>query len=209
MNKNVSTGMKRTYSAMGCLAAICLMGLPLGAQTTLPDGPGKAQVERVCSTCHKLDTVTATRRSRADWQSVLEDMETRGAQGSDRDFIEIVDYLSKNFGPHSSSSESPDAAQSGPADSAGSSAAAQEKPGATPGATEEKPKTESSVPAKVNVNKASASELMAELKISQESATAVVHYRETKGVIKDWDALKSIPGLDLQHWEEYKDRLEF
>jgi len=212
----MSTGMKRMDSGIRwCLATICwgVLVLPVGAQTTLPDGPGKAQVQRVCTVCHTISTVTATRRSRDDWQSVLEDMQTRGAQGSDRDFIEIRDYLSKNFGPQSAStSESPQTAQPNSADTASSSAVTQEKPNATqeqPNVSPEQPKPATDVPAKINVNKASASELMSQLKISQESAAAIVHYRETKGEIKDWDSLKSVPGLDMQHLEEYRDRLEF
>jgi competence protein ComEA len=67
----------------------------------LPDGPGKDVVERVCSACHGAEMVMTKRLTKDGWTQVVEDMIQRGAQGSDDDFAQIVDYLSAHFSPSS------------------------------------------------------------------------------------------------------------
>jgi competence ComEA-like helix-hairpin-helix protein len=67
-------------------------------KSSLPDAPGREAVERVCSNCHELETVTAARRTRIGWQRMVEDMAARGAEGSDEDLAAIVSYLTATFG---------------------------------------------------------------------------------------------------------------
>ena len=67
-------------------------------KSNLPDAPGRDVVERVCSNCHELETVTGARRTRIAWQRMVEDMAARGAEGSDEDFAAIVSYLTAAFG---------------------------------------------------------------------------------------------------------------
>jgi competence protein ComEA len=63
----------------------------------LPDGPGKATLLRVCSSCHSPDQVIANGQDRAGWESTITKMAGFGAQGTDEEFTEILDYLTKNF----------------------------------------------------------------------------------------------------------------
>jgi competence protein ComEA len=201
----------RLFRPVPILLGFCLLVavLPASAQTTLPDGPGKEQVQRVCTACHTIDTVTSHHKTRSEWQATLEDMATRGAQGSDKDFVEILNYLSKNFAPISSSPAT-DTAKPSPVHPAVSSPSAEPKP-----APDEAAKVPDAVAktvdttGKVNVNKATASELASELKLPDESAFAIVRYRVTHGMIKNWEELKAIPGLDANKLEQQKDRLEF
>lgn len=65
----------------------------------LPDGPGKDTLQRVCTTCHDLGAVTSMNGNADIWQSVADDMKSRGADGTDDDFKAIVQYLAKYFGP--------------------------------------------------------------------------------------------------------------
>jgi competence protein ComEA len=67
-------------------------------QSTLPEGPGKENLERVCSSCHDVESVTGTRRTKAVWQETIEDMVARGADGSEEDMAAILSYLTTNFG---------------------------------------------------------------------------------------------------------------
>jgi competence ComEA-like helix-hairpin-helix protein len=196
----MTKGMNRLSLRIACLTALWLgaMVSPAAAQSPLPDGEGKAQLQQVCTVCHTLDNVTKTRRSRDEWMADIDDMQTRGADGSEQDFMAILDYLSKNFGPQPASSENPNNV---PPASAGSPS--------PPPAPQQKPKEVTDAPTKINVNQATVSELMSQLQISQESASAIVQYRATQGGIKNWESLKKVPGLDLQQLEEYKDRLEF
>jgi competence protein ComEA len=63
----------------------------------LPDGPGKSAVERVCTKCHDLNQVTGRRRTAMDWGMTVDKMITQGAEATDAQFGEILDYLIKNF----------------------------------------------------------------------------------------------------------------
>jgi competence protein ComEA len=70
----------------------------VGAQDSLPDGPGKQTVERVCSACHDLDTATGARHTRAEWRALVNAMVDRGAKATDEEFGAIVEYLAINVG---------------------------------------------------------------------------------------------------------------
>ena len=67
-------------------------------QKGLPDGTGQENLQRVCATCHDLETVTGTRRTKLGWERMIEDMVGRGAEGSEDDMAAIVAYLTANFG---------------------------------------------------------------------------------------------------------------
>lgn len=64
----------------------------------LPDGPGKATVEKLCSNCHGLATVVGLRRTRSGWQTTVDDMAGRGAAGTDEEFDTVVQYLYRYLG---------------------------------------------------------------------------------------------------------------
>jgi competence protein ComEA len=64
----------------------------------LPAGPGKDAVEKVCTTCHGLEAIVTLQGNKDIWQSVVDDMKGRGADGSNEDFTAIVTYLSKFYG---------------------------------------------------------------------------------------------------------------
>ena len=64
----------------------------------LPEGPGKEAVQKVCTTCHDIDTVFGSRRTKIAWERSVEKMISHGAKGSDDEFAAIIEYLTKNFG---------------------------------------------------------------------------------------------------------------
>ena len=68
------------------------------AQSGLPDGPGKALVEKVCAKCHDLEGVVGSRNSKEGWSKIVDDMVSRGAEATDPEIEQIVNYLSTNFG---------------------------------------------------------------------------------------------------------------
>jgi competence protein ComEA len=65
----------------------------------LPDGAGKETVEKTCTACHDLGPLTQMNGGADIWQSVVDDMKSRGADGTDADFRAIVTYLAKYLGP--------------------------------------------------------------------------------------------------------------
>jgi competence protein ComEA len=63
----------------------------------LPEGPGKAELLKVCGTCHQAERSAAVRLTREGWEGVISDMISRGARGTDAEFTAVLDYLAKNF----------------------------------------------------------------------------------------------------------------
>ncbi len=64
----------------------------------LPAGEGKDVLLTMCTNCHGLAQVTSVKYSEKFWAAVVDDMVTRGAEGSDDDVNSVVGYLSRNFG---------------------------------------------------------------------------------------------------------------
>jgi competence protein ComEA len=64
----------------------------------LPEGPGKAEVLKICRDCHDLDAITGENRTKEGWKKTIAKMVDRGAEGTDEQYEMIVTYLSKNFG---------------------------------------------------------------------------------------------------------------
>ncbi|MDE3198319.1 MAG: helix-hairpin-helix domain-containing protein [Acidobacteriota bacterium] len=75
-----------------------LLAFPLLLVQTLPEGPGKAVVEKMCTPCHGLENVVRARMTKERWGSVVDDMISRGAQGSDDEIDQVIGYLAANFG---------------------------------------------------------------------------------------------------------------
>ena len=78
------------------LALFAMLAIPAAAQQ-LPDGPGKAELQKVCGLCHQAERSAAVRLTREGWEGVIGDMIARGARGTDEEFAAILDYLSKHF----------------------------------------------------------------------------------------------------------------
>jgi competence ComEA-like helix-hairpin-helix protein len=63
-----------------------------------PDVKGAATFARVCSLCHDGARILSIRRSKSQWTEVIEKMMERGAQVSDDDFTDVMDYLLRHYG---------------------------------------------------------------------------------------------------------------
>jgi competence protein ComEA len=79
------------------LALSATIAFAASAQTALPDGPGKAELQKVCGVCHQAERSAAVRLTREGWEGVIADMIARGARGTDEEFAAVLDYLSKHF----------------------------------------------------------------------------------------------------------------
>jgi hypothetical protein len=66
--------------------------------TSMPEAEGKAVVQRMCASCHTLESFLKTRRTAEKWGEVVDDMIGRGAVGSDEEIDVVIDYLSEHFG---------------------------------------------------------------------------------------------------------------
>ena len=64
----------------------------------LPEATGREVVKKLCATCHEIEAVIASRRTRIGWERSVEDMIARGAKGSDEELDAVVEYLATYFG---------------------------------------------------------------------------------------------------------------
>jgi competence ComEA-like helix-hairpin-helix protein len=81
------------------LPALLLGALAGSAFAQLPDGPGKDATLQLCGTCHEATIVQQHRQSRDEWVATIQKMMAAGAQGPEDQFMAVLQYLTKNFGP--------------------------------------------------------------------------------------------------------------
>ena len=75
---------------------VVIFGAANGAD--LPPGKGQEIVLRMCSQCHGLEAITAVKNSKKRWTDVVDDMVSKGAEGTDEEVEIVISYLSRNFG---------------------------------------------------------------------------------------------------------------
>jgi competence ComEA-like helix-hairpin-helix protein len=81
-------------SAAGVLIiGAALFLLVIGAQAQDQNDAPASAFRRVCSSCHDADRILATRRTRTQWEEVIEKMIDRGAEGTSDDFTTAEEYL--------------------------------------------------------------------------------------------------------------------
>jgi mono/diheme cytochrome c family protein len=88
----------KNFALLACVAGVITWSAS-AQDVKLPDGEGKALVEKTCAACHGVDTATSETHTEAEWKSVVDTMVNRGAEGTDAELATIVKYLAKNFGP--------------------------------------------------------------------------------------------------------------
>src|SRR5438105_13212335 len=96
----------RALPAIMCAALLTIIG---SGQTSpgresnpeknsrLPEGPGKAALLKVCSDCHGPESAVGQLKTRQEWSKTLDEMAANGAQGTDEDWNQILEYLDRNF----------------------------------------------------------------------------------------------------------------
>ena len=63
----------------------------------LPDGPGKAETEKICSQCHELERSISLRQDHAGWEATTNKMAGLGAKATDKELQLVVDYLAAHY----------------------------------------------------------------------------------------------------------------
>ena len=69
---------------------------PGGAPAT--DDPDAAVFVQMCVKCHEAARITALRRTKVEWEEIINKMIERGATGSEQDFETVYGYLLRNYG---------------------------------------------------------------------------------------------------------------
>ena len=99
MQMNGTTAMKpaagRTAWAAVALAAGLLASVTasLAAGRQEPEDHAAVAFKRVCATCHDAERILSARRTRTQWEEVIDKMIERGAAGTDEDFTAAEQYL--------------------------------------------------------------------------------------------------------------------
>src|SRR5882672_4068783 len=78
-------------------AAVLFCVLPARSQDRLPDGNGKATVQRVCGLCHGLGQATNRKMAREDWEWTIQRMLGYGAPVTKDEVPVLIDYLAASF----------------------------------------------------------------------------------------------------------------
>lgn len=71
--------------------------LVLPVQAELPDGPGKAEAERLCQGCHGIAKSVSPRQDRAGWGATLNKMIGMGVKATDQELKTLLKFLSKHY----------------------------------------------------------------------------------------------------------------
>src|SRR5947209_19235401 len=82
----------------GLLVSAILSGqTPPEKVSKFPEGPGKAALLKVCSDCHGPESAVGQLKTRQEWSKTLDEMAANGAQGTDEEWNQILEYLDKNY----------------------------------------------------------------------------------------------------------------
>ena len=68
------------------------------ARQQLPDGPGKELLPKLCAGCHDLMFTVSTRETEDGWTRIVNDMRSKGADGTEEDFAKVIAYLTAHMG---------------------------------------------------------------------------------------------------------------
>jgi competence protein ComEA len=64
----------------------------------LPAGEGRDTVVTICGDCHDAQQMANSRRTRVEWQTLIEDMAARNNVASDEEKKIVLGYALRNFG---------------------------------------------------------------------------------------------------------------
>ena len=93
----------RRGAAIGVVPAVVWIAALAGNQpppslaVALPDGEGKALVERACGGCHDPSLVMFKREDEEGWAVIVNDMAARGAKATEEELKVITAYLAEHF----------------------------------------------------------------------------------------------------------------
>src|SRR3954451_25143261 len=81
--------MKRTIPMLLFCAAAAL--------AQFPEGPGKAEMVKVCSGCHELERSASMHQDRDGWKTTVDKMVALGAKGTDQEMAAALESLARTF----------------------------------------------------------------------------------------------------------------
>jgi hypothetical protein len=87
-------------SVLGFLAAVALPAASaMQAPPAPPPGPGLTLINAHCGFCHPPAQAISVRKTRANWEAVVQSMIDRGAELEPAEQAVVVNYLATNMAP--------------------------------------------------------------------------------------------------------------
>ena len=77
-----------------------------GAPAT--DDPAASLFVQMCVKCHEAARITALRRTKVEWEEIINKMIERGATGTEKEFEDVYGYLLRNYGKLNINRATPD-----------------------------------------------------------------------------------------------------
>jgi mono/diheme cytochrome c family protein len=89
----------RLILTVALLALVGPMAAPAFADdfASLPAGPGRDVMVKVCAQCHSPEIVASQKMDQAGWKALVDQMASNGAQATDAEFDTITKYLAASF----------------------------------------------------------------------------------------------------------------
>jgi competence ComEA-like helix-hairpin-helix protein len=96
LDRNTLKTIRRTGALL--VVGVSTIIAAIGTKAQDQDDAPAAAFRRVCSNCHDAERILATRRTRTQWEEVIEKMIDRGAEGTSDDFTTAEEYLMRVSG---------------------------------------------------------------------------------------------------------------
>jgi cytochrome c1 len=72
---------------------------PDDGHSNFPPGEGRELTIKVCSTCHSVDVLADQQLDHDEWKGMVTQMASMGADATEEQLNQIVEYLAKAFPP--------------------------------------------------------------------------------------------------------------
>ena len=93
--------MFRRSPGVRALGLVALCAVVMWSQEdgkALPDGNGKMVTARVCGNCHTVDKFAAERKTKAEWDDIINKMTDEGLEMTEQEYDTVIAYLAKYLG---------------------------------------------------------------------------------------------------------------
>ncbi len=90
--------LRGTFLITACALFVGIWWTPSSAgQSNAPDGPGKAELQKLCAGCHELEKSFSLKQDQEGWHRTMEKMVSFGMKSTEQEYKAVLEYLIKNY----------------------------------------------------------------------------------------------------------------